>query len=82
MKYHDYDDLDVSNVISFSKDNCDAGRALSTLLDALVDANFQEADDMPDADEEYERVNAAKLFLFQLATRLTNGYRDKIEGRL
>jgi len=80
MKYHDYDDLDVSNVISFSKDNCDAARSLSKLLDALVDANFQEADDGLDADEEYQRVNAAKIFLFQLATRLTNGYRDKIEG--
>lgn len=78
MKYHDYDDLDVSNVIAFSKDNCDAGRALSTLLDALVDANFQEADDMLDSDEEHERASAAKLFLFQLATRLTNGYRDKL----
>ena len=80
MKYHDYDDLDVSNVISFSKDNCDAGRSLSKLLDALVDANFQEADDGLDADEEYKRVSAAKLFLFQLATRLTNGYRNKIEN--
>lgn len=80
MKYHDYDDLDVSNVIAFSKDNCDAARALSMLLDALVDANFQEADDMLDADEEYERVNAAEIFLFQLATKLTNGYRDKKES--
>lgn len=79
MKYHDYDDLDVSNVIAFSKDNCDAGRALSMLLDALVDANFQEADDMSDCDEEHERASAAKLFLFQLATKLTNGYRDKHE---
>ena len=77
MKYHDYDDLDVSNAISLSKDNCDAARALSMLLDALVDANFQEADDMSDADEEYERANAAKIFLFQLATKLTNGYREK-----
>lgn len=78
MKYHDYDDLDVSNVIAFSKDNCDAGRALSMLLDALVDANFQEADDMSDSDEEHERASSAKLFLFQLATKLTNGYRDKL----
>lgn len=77
MTYHDYDELDVSNAISFSKDNCDAARALSTLLDALVDANFQEADEMLDADEEYERVSVAKLFLFKLATKLTNGYRDK-----
>lgn len=77
MKYHDYDELDVSNAITFSQDNCDAGRALSMLLDALVDANFQEADDMPDTDEEYERVNSAKIFLFPLATKLTNGYREK-----
>ena len=81
MKYHDYDELDVSNVITFSQDNCDAGRALSMLLDALVDANFQEADDMPDTDEEYERVNSAKIFLFQIATKLTNGYREKQDVR-
>jgi hypothetical protein len=77
MKYHDYDDLDVSNAISFSKDNCDAARSLSKLLDALVDANFQEAEDGSDSDEEYERVSAAKLFFFKLATKLTNGYREK-----
>lgn len=77
MKYHDYDELDVNNILSFSKDNCDAGRALSMLLDALVDANFQEADDMLDAEEEHERSSAAKMFLWKLATNLTNGYRDK-----
>ena len=42
--------LMLDNAISFSKDNCDAARALSMLLDALVDANFQEADDGLDAD--------------------------------
>lgn len=79
MKYHDYDELDVSNALAFSKDNCDAARALSMLLDALVDANMQEADE-DGSDEEAERSSAAKIFLFQLATRLTNGYRDKIES--
>ena len=78
MKYHDYDDLDVSNVIAFSKDNCDAGRALSMLLDALVDANVQEADEDPYSEDDAERTSAAKGFLFQLATKLTNGYRDKL----
>lgn len=79
MKYHDYDDLDVSNVIFFSKDNCDAARALSMVLDALVDANLQNADDMPDADEEHERTCDATLFLWKLANHLTNGWRDKLE---
>ena len=50
------------------------------VLDALVDANFQEADEDPYDDEDYERRTAAKLFLFKIATALTNGYRNKDQG--
>jgi hypothetical protein len=50
------------------------------VLDALVDANFQEADEDPYDDEDYERRTAAKLFLFKIATALTNGYRNKDGG--
>lgn len=78
MKYHDYDETDVSQAIAFSQDNCDAARSLRVVLDALVDCNFQEADEFDDEENE-ERKSSAKLFLFQLATRLTNGYRNKQE---
>jgi hypothetical protein len=48
------------------------------VLAALVDANFQEADEDPYDEEDCERREKAKLFLFKLATKLTNGCRDMI----
>lgn len=56
--------------------NCDAGRAACEIVDALVDANMQEADE-DGTDEEYERAAKAKTLLFQLATLATNGRRWK-----
>lgn len=74
MTYYDYNDEDVQSVLRDKDANCDPGRKLQMVLAALVDANFQEADEDPYDDE--ERRSKAKLFLFQLATALTNGYRD------
>jgi hypothetical protein len=74
--YHNYDEDDVQSVLHDKDVNCYLGRELQMVLDALVDANFQEADEGDD-DEEHERQDAAKLFLFNLATALTNGHRNK-----
>lgn len=76
MTYYDYNDEDVQSVLRDKDANCDPGRKLQMVLAALVDANFQEADEDPYDDEDYERRSKAKLFLFQLATALTNGYRN------
>lgn len=78
--YHDYNDDDVKSVLYDKDATCDPGRKLQMVLDALVDANFQEADEDPYDHEDHERRSAAKLFLFKLATALTNGYRNKDEG--
>lgn len=75
--YHDYNDDDVKSVLYDKDATCDPGRKLQMVLDALVDANFQEADEDPYCEEDHERRSAAKLFLFRLATALTNGKRDK-----
>lgn len=76
MTYYDYNDEDVQFVLRDKDANCDPGRKLQMVLAALVDANVQEADEDPYDDEDYERRSKAKLFLFQLATALTSGYRD------
>ena len=66
--------------------NCDAGRALRKLIEALADANLQEAsevdDDSPESEgprdrseEACERASEAKVLLFQLATDITYGHR-------
>lgn len=78
MSYYDYDEDDVKSVLYDKDANCDPGKKLQMVLAALVDANFQEADEDPYDDEDYERRSKARLFLFQLATTLTNGYRDML----
>lgn len=78
MSYHEYDDRDVESVLYDKDANCDPGRKLQMVLAALVDANFQEADEDPYDEEDCERREKAKLFLFKLATKLTNGCRDMI----
>lgn len=78
-QYHDYDDNDVKSVLLDKNASCDPGRKLQMVLDALVDANLQKADIDEYDSEDYERRNNAKLFLFKLASALTNGNRDKEE---
>jgi hypothetical protein len=77
VTYHDYSEDDVKSVLLDKDANCDSGRKLRIVLDALVDANLQDSDEYFETDQEYERVASAKLFLFKLATALTNGHRDK-----
>ena len=74
---HDYDDLDLESVLIDKDATCDPGRKLQIVLDALVDANFQEAEEDPYDEEDYERRSIAKTFLFKLATALTQGNRNK-----
>ena len=64
----------VERLLAWGDANCDAGRAFQELVDALCDANFQEADE-DGTDEEYARAAAAAELLFQIATRATNGRR-------
>lgn len=60
-----------------SSTNCDAGRALRKVLEALADANLQDADHDEGGDEDAnaDRESAAKTLLFQLATAMTYGHR-------
>ncbi len=74
---HDYDDLDLESVLIDKDATCDPGRKLQIVLDALVDANFQEAEEDPYDEEDYERRSIAKTFLFKLAMALTQGNRNK-----
>lgn len=56
--------------------NCDAGRALLRVAEALADANMQEAynEDEP-TDAQWDRISEAKSLLFLLATHITYGHR-------
>ena len=78
--YHDYDDYnenEIKGIVLDGESYCDPGLSLRKVLDALVDANFQEAEEDPSDEEDYERRSLAKTFLFKLATALTNGHRNK-----
>ena len=76
MSNRNYNEKDIDNILSYAQDNCDAARALTKVLDALVDYNHQEADS---SDEEQDIKSEASIFLFKLATALTNGSRFKKE---
>lgn len=72
-----YDNSDTQFIILCSADKCDAARALSQVLNAIVDLNMQESDEVDEQDEkDYERRSRAESFLFALANDLTSGYRD------
>ena len=72
-----YDNDDARRIILCSTDRCDAARALSQVLNAIVDLNMQESDDMDEHDEkDYERRSRAESFLFTLANEMTKGDRD------
>ena len=72
-----YDNDDARRIILCSTDRCDAARALSQVLNAIVDLNMQESDDMDEHDEkDYERLSRAESFLFTLANEMTKGDRD------
>lgn len=80
MKYNNYEDFDehmIKGIVLDGESYCDPGLSLRKVLDALVDANFQEADEDPYDEEDYERRNQAKTFLFKLATMMTSGHRNK-----
>lgn len=79
-QYNDYEDFDentIKGIVLDSESYCDPGVSLRKVLDALVDANFQEAEEDPYDEEDYERRSQAKTFLFKLATMMTNGNRNK-----
>lgn len=64
----------AERLLAWGAASCDAGRAFEELVDALCDANMQEADE-DGTDEEYGMAAAAAALLFQIATRATNGRR-------
>lgn len=59
--------------------NCDAGRSLRKVIEALADANLQEADE-DDSDAAYARRSEAETLLFQLASAFTKGKRWHDDG--
>lgn len=69
----------AKSMIEFSKDNCDAARALRELLVLLVDRNFQEADDDEYSEEREEHSGYADEVFFHITTELTGGKRDLLE---
>ena len=72
-----YDNDDARRIILCSADKCDAARALSQVLNAIVDLNMQESDEADEQDEkDYERRSRAESFLFALANEMTKGDRD------
>ena len=79
MSNRNYSEKDVDNILFYAKDNCDSAYALRKVLDALVDYNHQEAYEDDSSDEEQDIKSQASLFLFMLATALTNGSRFKKE---
>jgi len=75
--YEDSDENSIKGIVLDGESCCDPGLSLRKVLDALVDANFQEAEEDPYDDEDHERRSQAKTFLFKLATMMTNGHRNK-----
>jgi len=69
-------DDEVRAIVREADSNCDAGRALRTVLQLLVDANLQNADENDDTEEQRDAKSQAEASLFALATALTNGYRN------
>ena len=66
---------EIAKLVAANVDaNCDAGWALRILVRCLAEANMQEANE-DESDDEYERAAQAKLALFLIASRATNGHR-------
>lgn len=64
----------AKSIFDLSMSFCEPAIALRTVIEALADANLQDAHES-ESDEEYERKAKAQLLLFQLATWATGGYR-------
>ena len=72
-----YDNDDARQIILCSTDECDAARALTQVLCAIVDLNMQNSDEVDPYDEsDYDRRCKASSFLFTLANEMTKGDRE------
>lgn len=72
-----YDNDDARRIILCATGKCDAARALTQVLSAIVDLNMQNSDEVDPYDEsDYDRRCKASSFLFTLANEMTKGDRD------